>query len=387
MSRSNDAGHFFQTTSALNESARKASKSQNTKGNPIKLPSKILAVLADPENASQIYIAEAAGNVKKINIETDDILSTFSGPTAPLTSLAVSPATSTLYAGSWDKSIWSWSLRTRKPALRFAAHTDFVKALLALRIHDTHLLVSGSADASIIVWDASTGEKLHTLKGHTRGVLHLALDPETYPPDADVNVVTVFSAGSDREIRRWSVGREAAGEIQGADGVPAPVVAHETSVFAACFDGAGDLWSASADKTARCLARARGFEADTELVHPDFVRGVVVDEVGGWVVTACRDEEVRVWEKGSGELHHLFEGHYEEVTGIVLLEGQRVVSVSIDGTVRRWSLKAAELAKAIKEAEDERAGKIQEVEAGEKQEGLMTVEEEAELAELMEDSD
>lgn len=35
----------------------------------MKLPSKILAVVADPENENQIYIAEAAGNVKRINLE------------------------------------------------------------------------------------------------------------------------------------------------------------------------------------------------------------------------------------------------------------------------------------------------------------------------------
>jgi hypothetical protein len=60
--------------------------------------------------------------------------------------------------------------------------------------------------------------------------------------------------------------------------------------------------------------------------------------------------------------------------------------VSIDGTVRQWSLKAHELAKAIKEAEDERLGKLEEEKAKEPQ-SLMTLEEEAELAELMGDSD
>ena len=64
----------------------------------------------------------------------------------------------------------------------------------------------------------------------------------------------------------------------------------------------------------------------------------------------------------------------------------RVVSVSIDATVRQWSLKAHELAEAVKEAEDEQQGKIKEKEL-EKKEPLMTAEEEAELAELLEDSD
>lgn len=71
MSRSNDPGHYFQTTSALEETARKAAKSNNTHGSPIKLQSKILAICADPQDANQVYVAEAAGNVKRINIEVD----------------------------------------------------------------------------------------------------------------------------------------------------------------------------------------------------------------------------------------------------------------------------------------------------------------------------
>jgi len=95
---------------------------------------------------------------------------------------------------------------------------------------------------------------------------------------------------------------------------------------------------------------------------------------------------VRVWDKGSGKLHHIFSGHFEEVTGLVLLSSQRLVTVGIDATVRLWSLKAQELAKAVKEAEDEKLGQVEENKS-EKKGSTMTAEEEAELAELLEDSD
>ncbi|KAF2003101.1 WD domain-containing protein [Amniculicola lignicola CBS 123094] len=383
MSRSTDPRHFFQTTSAIETSARKAAKSKNTKGNPVKLPSKILAVVADPKDEGRVYVAEAAGNVKRIVVETGEISATYSGPVAPLTCLTISPQSGTLYAGCWDKSIWSWALGSRRPGRRFQGHSDFLKAVVVFALQGKEILVSGSADASIIVWDAATGEKLHTLNGHTRGILALKIDPEEYDPGKDS--VVVFSAGSDREIRRWKVGVDAAVEIEGTVDIPSPLLAHETSVDAMFFDSDGDMWTASADKSAKCLSRARNWDADTTLVHPDFVRDVIVDEESGWVVTGCRDEEVRVWDRGSGKLHHVFEGHFEEVTGLVLLKGQLVVSVGIDGTMRKWSLKGADLAKAIKEAEDEKEGKVVEVE--EKKEGVLTKEEEDELAELMGDSD
>lgn len=224
-----------------------------------------------------------------------------------------------------------------------------------------------------------TGNKLHTLKGHTRGILALALDTTDYEPARES--VTVYSAGSDREIRRWTLSLTSAVEVQ-----PSPLIVHETSIDAIHFDLDGDIWTASADKTAKCLSRSREWDEDATFEHPDFVRDVAVDEEVGWAVTACRDEEVRVWDKASGKLYHTFSGHFEEVTALVLLSKQRLISVSIDATVRRWSLKPHDLAQAIKEAEDDRLGKEKEQKSVQK-EGLMTAEEEAELAELLEDSD
>jgi WD40 repeat protein len=256
--------------------------------------------------------------------------------------------------------------------------------VLVFSLQGKEILVSGSADATIIVWDVATGQKLHTLKGHTRGILTLALDPADYQANKDS--VTILSAGSDREVRLWNISLTSASEIEDSSDAPSPIVAHETSIDSLFFDSDGDLWTASADKSTKCLSRGRKWDEDTTLEHPDFVRDVVVDEDGGWVVTACRDEEVRVWDKSSGKLHHVFVGHFEEVTGLVLLPGQKVVSVSIDATVRTWSLKAADLAQAIKEKEEEELGLTKEKE-DEKKEGVLTEEEEAELAELMGDSD
>lgn len=268
----------------------------------------------------------------------------------------------------------------------FSGHTDFVKTVLPISVGSAPLVVSASADATLIVWDALTARKLHTLMGHVRGVQALAL--ESLANDHAI----IFSGDSSREIRRWYISPTASYEIpfnaQDTSPLPAgpsdPLIAHETSIYALIFDSDGDLWTASADKTAKCLSRAHSFKADTTLRHPDFVRAIAIYEAGGLVVTACRDEHVRVWEKGSGKLVHVYEGHYEEVTGVVVDEERgRAVSVSIDGTIRTWGLKSEDIKKAKEDDEKAKSGEGEE----ETKESLLTAEEEAELAELMEDSD
>jgi len=83
-------------------------------------------------------------------------------------------------------------------------------------------------------------------------------------------------------------------------------------------------------------------------------------------------------------LHHTFSGHYEEVTGLVLV-GSTIVSVGIDATIRQWSLRPDELQQAVelakKPVEDEKE------EENPNAESMLTAEEEAELAELMGDDE
>lgn len=308
--------------------------------------------------------------------------SIFTQGTAPLTCLAIG-SNKTVYTGSWDKTIYAINpSSTSHKVQTLTSHTDFIKCLLTATLSQTPILLSGSADATIIVWDLTTNRPLHKLKGHTKALQDLAIDPQSLQSDASGNLesFTLYSASSDREIRRWHISLKSACELS-----EDPILAHDTSVYRIRFDADGDLWTASADKTAKHLVRDRNWESDTTLQHLDFVRDVLPFEELGLVVTACRDEEVRVWEISSGKLVCTYTGHFEEITGLARVAGnpRKVVSVSIDGTVRQWSLERQDM---VKYQEDLAKGEKKDEEV-EKKEGLLTAEEEAELAELMDDDD
>lgn len=230
--------------------------------------------------------------------QTGDKPSIYRGHTAPVTSLALDSTAKTLFAGSWDKTIISWNTDTRKPLQTFTGHTDFVKSLLYLRTSDgSGLLLSGSSDASIIIWNATTGARIYALSGHNRGIGTLALDPVTSTPATAV----VYSGGSERDIKKWEIPAE---DPRRSREVGEPLLEHETSINMIRFEGEdADMWTASADRTARRIdvrdeMKVEGGRSDTVLGHPDYVNDVVVDRTGRWAVTACRDEEVRVWDVG-----------------------------------------------------------------------------------------
>jgi hypothetical protein len=67
-----NAGHFFQTSESLVSGQRKAAKAKNKLGRPIKLSSKLLAVTPDPFDERAVYVAEAAGEIRRVVLEVSD---------------------------------------------------------------------------------------------------------------------------------------------------------------------------------------------------------------------------------------------------------------------------------------------------------------------------
>ncbi|KAF9897183.1 hypothetical protein BX616_006044, partial [Lobosporangium transversale] len=147
-------------------------------------------------------------------------------------------------------------------------------------------------------------------------------------------------------------------------------------------------------------------KVDTTLEHPDFVKAIAL--AGPYVVTGGRQESVRVWSIATGKLIKEIKGHFDEVSNMVVI-GSTLITVSLDGTIRRWSLREQDLVQTeptdisnIKpsdgsgqqqtigltaETKTITASTAAQGSIKEKQQSIMTEEEERELAELMDSDD
>ncbi|KAJ3557539.1 hypothetical protein NPX13_g9906 [Xylaria arbuscula] len=387
MRQGTSTGHYFQTDAEQAQEERRAAKATNKNGDPIVLKSKLLAAVPDPSAPSSLLIAESTGSVRR----SGEAKQVFRGPSAPVTCVAVGGlGNRTVFAGSWDKDVWSWDLETKTPGRKYSGHTDFVKTVICTKIGSKHVLISGGADKKIIVWDVETGARIHVIQDQTVSMMalqHLVVDPLESTPDA----IVLVSASSDPHIRRWRITESTVEQIKEAspnepNSARHSILEHDTTIYRLFFDTDGeevDLWTSSGDGTAKCLSRQKGFTTEDTIKHGSHVRAVAVTDQ--WIITAGRDEDVKVWDRASGKLYCTLEGHYNEVTDLVILGGGSLVaSVSIDGTVRKWPLHKQELDKVNKEREDKANG-VQKEDAPEPSGSGMTAEEEAELAALMDE--
>lgn len=177
-----------------------------------------------------------------------------------------------LWTGSWDKTIKQWDLATGECLSTLEGHTDFIKSLIL--VGDS--LYSGSSDCFLRKWDINTLICTATEKKHKRAIESLAVSEDGK---------YIFSGSSDGTAMKWDV--ETFKVVLTFEG-------HDTSIYCVRV-WEDDLWTASADKTARRWNITTGV-SDMKLVHPDRVKSVAL--AGSYVVTGASDDDIRVWDVG-----------------------------------------------------------------------------------------
>ncbi|KAH6911118.1 WD40-repeat-containing domain protein [Coprinopsis sp. MPI-PUGE-AT-0042] len=119
----------------------------------------------------------------------------FSGATLRGSQPSLTPLTASMVvSGSGDKSIRVWDVSAGVAITVLRGHTSAVNALAYSP--DGTQVVSGSSDKSARVWNLNTGEEVGVLKGHAGEI-----DGVAYSPDG-THIVT---GSLDQSVRVWDI--------------------------------------------------------------------------------------------------------------------------------------------------------------------------------------
>lgn len=247
-----------------------------------------------------------------------------------------------------DSSAYLWDLRNRKQAQVFRGHSNWVWA--ADISSGGSLVASGSGplffpaslddlDASVRIWDATTGQQAVALHGHTHTV-----DSVKFLPDGQ----HLLSASWDGTIRRWDLGD--GHEVQRYNlpyetGSAPPrvymieLLPNGLQFVSGSQDGVIRLWDI---ESGEILREYHGHAAQVNGVHISGDGKLMASASGGWDSNG-EDSTVKLWDVESGELLHTFEGHTHFVNYARIAPNNAfIISTSWDKTVRMWDIESGE---------------------------------------------
>ncbi|KAH3763819.1 U5 small nuclear ribonucleoprotein 40 kDa protein [Pelomyxa schiedti] len=193
----------------------------------------------------------------------------------------------------------------------------------SLKFHrEGKVIASSSFDKAIFLWNVyGDCENYYILKGHTSAVLevHWTKNNNLVSCSAD-KTVQVFDAISGQRVKKF--------------------IGHTSFVNSCCPSRSqAEVSVSGSDDTTAKVWDARVKSAVQSLPHRFAVTSVAFGEEHHQVFTGCLDNEIRMWDlralDSRGEVCLALKGHEDTVTGIAVSpDGSYVLSNSMDNTVR-----------------------------------------------------
>lgn len=248
-----------------------------------------------------------------------------------------------LITGSYDRTVRVWNVDTGDEVRCLRGHTRAVRALQ----FDEAKLITGSMDCTLRVWDWRTGRCIRTLQGHSEGVVCLKFDSNVLASGSVDTTVKVwnFRTGECFTLRGhkdwvnavelWQLpGTETCGSapVPTADGGGALDIDPGKMLFSASDDCTIRLWDLSRKTCVRQFVGHVGQVQSLLLLTPADCPPAEqdgADERGASNVTAARLRHDTLTNAVSGERDNLVP------PGIRL---PHLISGSLDNTIKTWDI-------------------------------------------------
>jgi len=185
---------------------------------------------------------------------------------------------------------------------------------------DGRKILSGSSDKTLKLWDLAKGECLHTFAGHKNYVNTLAISPDGRQ---------ALSGSFDKTLKLWDLAK---GECLRT------FVGHKREVDSVAISPDGrQAISGSWDHTLKLWDLAKGECLRTFEGHEESVSSVAISPDGREILSGSFDKTLKLWDLAKGECLRTFEGHEKSVFSVTFSPGGRVIlSGSSDKTLKLW---------------------------------------------------
>lgn len=250
-----------------------------------------------------------------------------------------------ILTGSDDAIIDIYDTATGAQRRRLTGHEGGVWALE----YQDNILVSGSTDRSVRIWDMNNGKCLHIFQGHTSTVRCLQiLQPTEAGRRADGSPIMlprerlIITGSRDSSCRIWKLPKPNDRSVYQTN----PAAAEDNPFFQRALTGhthsvraiaahSDVLVSGSYDNTVKVWQISTGDTMHTLRGHSTKVYSVVLDHERKRCISGSMDTIVKVWSIETGECLFNLNGH-SSLVGLLDLKDNVLVSAAADWTLKIW---------------------------------------------------
>ena len=247
-------------------------------------------------------------------------------------SLAITPNGQTIISGGQDATIRLWDFSSGKELHKFLGHDGPVYNMVMMQ-DGKHLVSIADKDLAVKIWDIESHQLVSSLAPNSAHVTAVAVSPDQR---------YIVTGGDDGFTRVWDVDR----------GVLLRTSEHEHGIYSMAIspDGRHLLCGSKRTPGERYpgIVWIRDFELGTLLKtlsgHKGHVTSITMTADSKYVLSGDQHGNVYLWDLETGTLLKTMAGHTAPILTIhVSHDGQHVITGSPDGSVRVWILRGGVL--------------------------------------------
>jgi WD40 repeat protein/beta-lactamase regulating signal transducer with metallopeptidase domain len=265
-------------------------------------------------------------------------LRAFGDRAVAVSSLAFSPDGKLVLSGSYDTTVRLWDASTGKELVNLKGHDSKVQSVAFAP--DGRAVASGGYDGAVIIWDLKGFKERHRFEvGNGNKIVRVErprIKSICFSPDGRL----LLAGGEDGNVHIWDV--ESGSDVRqltGRNAIQTIAISPDgKSVVAGGFDG-----------TVQAFDLATGRVLFQITAHNGWVLRVAYSPDGKHILSAGEDRAIHIWDAATGKELQRLTGHGDKVECAAFSpDGRLILSGSFDNTIRLWDVQtSAALARLV----------------------------------------
>ncbi|WP_299489876.1 hypothetical protein [Acaryochloris sp. IP29b_bin.137] len=256
-----------------------------------------------------------------------------------VTTLAISPDGQILVSGSRDFTLKIWNLRTGKLLNTLSEHYEPIVS--GHFVDGGRSLVSSSVSGKVLQWDLPSAKLIRSFVNYTAirpegGIRTTVIDPETHVMASSAwgGSIFLYNLKTDKVTR-----------------IPSQLMASEqamvmspdaNTLVTSNSDGQIQQWNVNTGKLLKRLPNSQGWQSS------ELTSALVLSGRGKTLITGSWGGKIGLWNFQTGKLLKTFKAHEKMVSSLVVsVDNQVLISGGDDQTIKIWDLNTGQLLQTL----------------------------------------